>query len=253
MKDESYGLSSKNSWKEEWGTSPYLSDDLLLVYRCVSGLFWLGFTLYDFSRGEKFKVGSRHWTFLTTWVTFTTDLYFIAVCVTILMLRFTTSGNELPCIGKFAWILLNIIAGTSMTITLGYWLLLYEGGDVSFRGIVGHGLGSVWILVDIVVTYNPLYFKHIYQCVLYMLVYTIMTIIYDYSLAKSEWYVYSYINWSEDIVEALYMSFAFMFVICPLLYFLQALLKPQLPLIQIEEAGYFCATSNFDLKEDERL
>jgi len=237
MQDESYGLRSKYSWRKEWGTSPWLSDDLLLLYRCVSGLFWLAFTLYDFSREECFEIGSRHWTFLSTWVTFVTDLYFISACVTILALKFITTSYRLPWIGKFAWILLNILVGTSMSITLAWWSLSYEGGDLDFRNYIGHGVGSTWILLDIVLTYNPLYFKHIYQPILFMLVYVMMTIIYDYSLEKSEWYVYSYINWSDDIVEALCMSFAFIFVLAPLLYILQWLIKPELQINQIEKVN----------------
>lgn len=226
MQDESYGLRSKNSWRKEWGTSPWLSDDSLFIYRCVSGLLWLAFTLYDLTIGD--------WTYLTTWVIFVTGLYFICACVTILMLRLVTTNNELPCVGKLAWILLNIVAGTSMTVTLGYWCLEHSDHVVDFRSYVRHGVGSVWIMLDIVLTYNPLYFKHVYQCTLFLLVYVMMTIIYDF-MEKSEWYVYSYIDWSNDFVEALYMSFVFAFVIPPFLYFLQALIKPQLELDQIEQ------------------
>jgi len=243
MQDESYGLRSKNNWRKEWGTSPWLSDDSLLLYRCVSGLFWLAFVIYDFARGEAFEIGSRYWTFLSHWVSFVTVLYFISACLTILWLRFVTTSYQLPCIGKLAWILLNILAGASMTVTVAWWSLLYRGGDIHFRSRVNHGVGSAWILLDIVLTYNPLYFKHIYQCALFSVAYVMMTIIYDYSLDKSESYVYRYINWSEDPVQALYMSFGIVFVITPLIYILQALIKPQLQMDQIEEVG----------KEDEVL
>jgi len=240
LKNESFALSSPKSWRKEWGTSPYLSQQVLLCYRCVSGLFWLGFIIYDFSKKGTFEIGSRYWTFLSNWVGFVNELYFITACVTILLLLTNIKAEKMPVVGKLAWIFLNILAGTSMLVTVSFWALEYDSKlNLEFRDIVNHGVGSFWILADILLTYNPLYFKHIYQSILFMIVYVLMTIIYDLSLTKSEWYVYSYINWSEDPKEAVIMCFCFLCIAAPFFYFLQALLKPQMPVNESEKDDDF--------------
>jgi len=230
LKEESYALTSKRDWKDEWGTSPYLTPEILFIYRIVSGIFWLSCLLYDFAKADTWKIGGRHWTFLSNWTFLVTSLYFITASLTALTLKLNGAETEtLPCVGRLAWAQQNISTGMSLLVTVAFWSLQYDGNTIDFDLLLDHGIGTCWILADILLTYNPLFFKHIYQPVLIMLIYVVMTIIYDYSLEKSQWYVYSYINWSEDFVEALYMSVAFSCVLTPLLYVLQALLKPQLP------------------------
>jgi len=118
-----------------------------------------------------------------------------------------------------------------MMVSVGFWLLVYSGEELGFVDIVAHGPNAIWLLIDILLTYNPLYFKHVYQSVLFVVVYVLFSVIYDYSLNKSEWSVYGWNNWSENFGEALFMSIGFTFC-CSLFYFLHALVKPQLPIIE---------------------
>jgi len=242
LKDESYALRSKDIWRDEWVSSPYFSQKTLIFYRGSSCLFWLVWTLYDLTRDARFKIGGTHWTFFTNWVIFLTGVYFICVCMTVFYLKLHTEDRRLPCIGKLAWVLLNMLTSTSLAITLGFWTLYYDEEkpvELSFKVFFDHGLGTCCILADIMLTYTPLYFKHAYQGMLFSLVYFLFSIIYDYSLSKSEMKIYKFLDWSSHFGSTLAATLAFVLILVPLFHFLLALFKPQLESNEIENEDNF--------------
>jgi len=231
---ESYNMRIMNSWKHMWLTSPYLPHGGLIFFRGISALFWLVWTLYDLTR-DRFTRGGRHWAFFTNWVIFLIGVYFVTSSMTVFYLQIRKEIFKLPCIGKLTWILLNILVGPSLAITLSYWLLYYDGESLQFKFFLDHGLGAGWVLIDVMLTYNPLYFKHVYQSMLFSLAYFIFLALYDFWLAKSQSDIYDFVDWSDNPGEAVVMIFGFIFILVPLFHFVAAFLKPQMDCDDCEE------------------
>jgi len=236
LETESYNMRVLNSWRDMWLTSPYLTHCGLTLFRGSSGLFWLVWTLYDLTR-DRFMLGGRHWAFFTNWVIFLIGVYFVTASLTVFYLQIRKEIFKLPCIGKLTWVLLNILIGPSISITLLYWLLYYNGESLQFKFFIDHGLGAGWVLVDVLLTYNPLYFKHVYQSMLFSLVYFIFLALYDFVLAKSQSNIYDFVDWSNNPGEAGVKIFGFIFISVPLFHFLAALLKPQMESNNCEKFG----------------
>lgn len=117
---------------------------------------------------------------------------------------------RLPWYVKTYWTLCNIAVPIAFMISLFYWTVLYEAGieeelnhalDMSV-----HGLNSLVMLLLLMSSAHPVRLLHIYQPVLFGIVYLLFSVIYHFAGGtdqKGNAYIYPVVNWSEPSITVL--------------------------------------------------
>uniref|UniRef100_T1J7W6 Uncharacterized protein n=1 Tax=Strigamia maritima TaxID=126957 RepID=T1J7W6_STRMM len=107
--------------------------------------------------------------------------------------------TRLPVSFIISWIFNNLNNPTAFGITLGYWVLVYDGKLIkSISNFVSCVMNSVFTLVDIFMSETPVHFCHFYQPFIVSWSYIIFTHVYYISGGRNEngekW-IYSKFKW----------------------------------------------------------
>lgn len=111
---------------------------------------------------------------------------------------------ELPWYVKAYWALFNIAVPIAFFITIFYWSLLTEYGDVyamnEVLDVFIHAINSVLMLALVLIARHPTRLLHFYWSLIVGIIYLIFTVIFYVSGAQSPFgtsYVYPMLDWDE--------------------------------------------------------
>ncbi|XP_046339632.2 protein rolling stone-like [Haliotis rufescens] len=107
----------------------------------------------------------------------------------------TQDSKLTPWYSKISWILANITSDTAIIVTSIYFGALYKpSSGITLSNLNVHGLNSVFIIIDNVVSARPVRILHVFHTWIYAAVYIIFSLIY---WATDRAVIYKYVlDWS---------------------------------------------------------
>eukprot|EP01135_Chromosphaera_perkinsii_P000614 Nk52_evm17s136 gene=Nk52_evmTU17s136 len=116
---------------------------------------------------------------------------------------------DLSILEHLVWVFFYLSCTISLTITIAFWALLYEGGGLSAQDFNLHVLNSIIMIVDTLL-FSRIVFRmmHVYIPVLYGFVYLVFIILYWSwgSREGNDHVVYDIVNWGDGTGEAIAYS-----------------------------------------------
>lgn len=134
----------------------------------------------------------------------------------------STRTNLVPVYFKLVWILFNIVSSCSIMVTLVFFIFLWpelatDNQPLDMDNLQLHGINSVIVLIECLVTAVPVHFLHYVYPLIYGIVYIIFTAIFFGAGNKDPIYP-NVLDWNSDQVgKTLIMVLVIGFVVLPLL------------------------------------
>lgn len=86
------------------------------------------------------------------------------------------------CMVKLTWGLFAVVAHAEILVTLLFWLLVYDGGEILYTTVMGHGIVMILVLLDgLVVNRIPIRMKHFAFCNIYYVLYILWSVIHSFT------------------------------------------------------------------------
>jgi len=101
------------------------------------------------------------------------------------------------------WVLQNVTAPISLLVVIGYWAFFHPARSIwsVLIGIHGHGMVSILVLVDVVISKTPLYLNHIWYSLLVLFLYGLFAFVYEVAGGKNDSgnrFIYKPLNFWTD-------------------------------------------------------
>ncbi|XP_013197076.2 protein rolling stone-like isoform X2 [Amyelois transitella] len=196
--DETSKLFSR-SWKAK--LSPlYWRLPMLIWSVCI--MTW-AFCALPGGNKAKFFIYMTHWGLI---MVFLESLFGIIVAVRKPMEAKSDATFGLPWYVKTYWLLYNVTIPVAFLISTFYWGLLKSSGKMSYYtphpvlDMMLHGVNSVVMLVELVLSAHPSRLVHIFQPLLFALAYLGFNLTYYYAGGYDPFghtYVYPVMDWSK--------------------------------------------------------
>ncbi|KAJ8318702.1 hypothetical protein KUTeg_003793 [Tegillarca granosa] len=158
-------------------------------------LFHISWMLFEAADSD---LGGNWFTFLTNWgFVSIVIMQCVDTAITIyvhLKRRDIVQGccNKMTWFIKLHWVLFNIANALAMVITLAYWILL--PANTSPRSINKHALNYGFVIVNLCFSAKPVRVYHMYQPVIFAVVYLFFTGIYQ---AAGGGAIYTVLDWNK--------------------------------------------------------
>ena len=160
---------------------------------------------------------------LICWPIFLTNLT-LAACVVYLTFAYATTveaqrGGRRPWFAKAAWVMQAIALPSSFLVAVGYWLLVYSGGTLSFITPFTHGVNFLLMLLDNFLNAQPFCLGHGLFLLAYFSVYLAWSAVH-FALGlkdcENNRYIYKVLDWTDPSIIAQVSPVAVL-VIAPIL------------------------------------
>jgi len=167
------------------------------------------------------------------WLIFLTNWSFMLLCLqTILQLTSVmfnyihrAKGRDystIPLLFKVSWVVNNMAWGVAFIITIMYWGVLFP--KITKKKNVGrtflvHGMNSIYVVVDILVSGMPVRLLHVWQVMVWALIYGAWSVIYwAFGGVDNHGnpYIYRMLNWDEKPTKSCGMLFGLVCISLPL-------------------------------------
>ncbi|PVD19884.1 hypothetical protein C0Q70_20377 [Pomacea canaliculata] len=164
--------------------------------------------------------GVKIFIWLTYWSFFTLTARFIVTAVNAWRyIVFTRRSPDMPVLYKIQWLLQNMSNCSAVIVAGLYWIVLYSGQPDTFISINSHALNSVLVIVDVMVSRAPVRVQHLVYTFLFMLVFTIFTVVYwaaGGTNHKGQHYIYSTLDYTHKPWLAVAMIAGVLLIAVPL-------------------------------------
>eukprot|EP01083_Nonionella_stella_P054137 143012_1 len=198
-----------------------------LVVRIILMLFVLYCALFTFGFYASYGFAWAYFMYLTSWtVICTTALMILNVISTFIVYRMKMAGelssetlytksilepeSHIYRIYMIQRVLFQIMVPQNAMVVLLFWTLVFEPSvwngyplPDKMSNIQLHGATCVALLIDYVISGQRLYYKSAIWAVLFVTVFTIWTIFFEFVIIENEYgvpYLYAVYNWSESAV-----------------------------------------------------
>ncbi|XP_064632685.1 protein rolling stone-like [Lineus longissimus] len=191
----------------QWHFHPWF----YITYRAFAAIYWLVILIcsgaIDYNGWyTKPEYAVRWFVFLTSWnQTLMTVTAILLAVFTIhyyydesLMRKDAVVLPKMPIRFRIIWLFYSLYSPIACLITSGYWLLQYEGGTPHFIDLNLHGINTVYVIVDVILSHIPFRIQHIFYPMMYSGVYFIFNAIYAIAGGKSPTglpYIYKVLDW----------------------------------------------------------
>ncbi|WAR26797.1 ROST-like protein [Mya arenaria] len=171
-----------------------------IAWIIVSGIYveqWAG---PDSSQHVKWFI------FLTNWAYFTLTVATIVDAAVVGYVFFKRRdilkgiADFMPWYLRADWCLATMAGVVSVTTSIVYWGLVYNGRDITAVDASTHLINSVYVIANVFLTGMPMRILHFWFSVLYALVYSLFTVVYYFAGGTNHNenpYVYPQLNWDE--------------------------------------------------------
>ena len=112
----------------------------------------------------------------------------------------TTEEDQLSAHHKFFWWLYNISATVGLMITVGYWLVVFNGEPVDLPNVTKHILNFVFLFIETMISGVPVRLYHGVYSIAYVALYIVFTVIYwalDGTDIYGNPYIYEALDWNN--------------------------------------------------------
>ncbi|XP_060557401.1 protein rolling stone-like [Ruditapes philippinarum] len=203
-----------------------------LIWRVFWALYHVAWIIVsgvkaDLWAGEDSSQYVKWFIFLTDWAYFSLTISTLvdAVVTTYVFVRRTDIREgtevELPWFMRANWCLFNIGNVISVSTSLAYWGLVYDGSqDMSSVNIATHIINSLYVFLNISVTGMPKRVLHFWFSVIFGMVYALFTVFYHLAGGTNHNgspYVYSPLDWSKPGTAFLYCAIV-CFILVPVVH-----------------------------------
>ncbi|XP_064609916.1 protein rolling stone-like [Liolophura sinensis] len=213
-------------YKSQWPIPPVV----YLLFRWATASYLAGVKIYT----ATFWHYGLHFIFLTNWTYLVLSVSFVFRAVTSTV--FYVRSKKLDHTGEITqashhifswrtsyaqWILYNVSTTASLLVTIAFWIAIYHGEPIQFVNFNVHAINSVIVLLDLAITAHPVRLYHVYQPVLYVLVYGLFYIIYWAAGGvdpHGNHYIYKVLDWGRNPGSAAGLSFGLVCLAVPLIH-----------------------------------
>mmetsp|Transcript_40890 Transcript_40890/g.65734 ORF Transcript_40890/g.65734 Transcript_40890/m.65734 type:complete len:261 (-) Transcript_40890:72-854(-) len=152
------------------------------VWRTLMACYFFAIMIWSIAADVESGNGAWWLIYLTHWTLLVLVVYQVcaATCTWMYGLRMLNI-REQPKLFTVTWHLQNILLAAAPLVFILYWGLVYDGGTVRFLTTQTHGANALAIAIDCFFSCQPKRFEHFYQPVIYALIYTIFSIIQEYT------------------------------------------------------------------------
>nr|XP_011443096.2 protein rolling stone-like [Crassostrea gigas] len=157
--------------------------------------------------------------FLTNWGYTLLALSAVWDCVCTLYVNTTRkdlladdASSNLSWYLKIQWILCNVSTVTAVVITLLFYSLLTP--DFTASSTLKHAINSVYAVLSLTVSAKPVRLLHVYQAVLFSVVYSVFSLVYQKAGGGA---IYTVLDW-DKMPNTVLLSLATVLVVVPMVH-----------------------------------
>lgn len=176
------GMALNNSQLNSFAKAKFENTMAWAVYRSFAAVYFFAILIWSIT-ATSVGVNADYWfIYLTNWTLLWEVIYLCLACACTWKYGFDKGTlRETPALFTVTWVFQNIAMGATFIVCVLYWVLVYSGGTVFVLGVHVHGINWIMMLIDRFLTRQPIYYSHVYQPMIYALVYSIWSIIHSYS------------------------------------------------------------------------
>ncbi|XP_033115446.1 protein rolling stone-like [Anneissia japonica] len=187
-----------------WGWQPAS----YIIYRCLIALYqlvWLVLVLKEWGTEPHYRIADTKWKwfiYISNWSYLLLTMYFIIAAIAVIIYHKyrskevdnnmklveggmqsdhnTTPAQTLPFYFSLTWLLQVVAFSAAVTVTLLFWVLVYDPAvDTVHTYVVHvHGVNTLLVLIDVFAVANPYRLIHFIYPSIYASIYFIFTAIY---------------------------------------------------------------------------
>ncbi|XP_041379516.1 protein rolling stone-like [Gigantopelta aegis] len=152
------------------------------------------------SDAAKWFIYLSNWTYLTLTLETCTEAVVLIWTMTKRKDIISGTANDMPWYFKMQWLLYTIVTSGSFHISAFYWLIIFKDQTLTPVRVAIHGINSIYVFLNILITATPLRLYHFIYPVAYGTVYTLFTVVYfcaDGTNLAGEPYIYRVLKWDH--------------------------------------------------------
>ncbi|XP_067683945.1 protein rolling stone-like [Haliotis asinina] len=190
-------------------------------------IFWALFHTSWLVSSMVSPLGGAVWfIYLTNWTYLLLTISAILDAVIVVFVRINRQDIEngftsyLPWYLKLSWLLSSVVTEGSLHISAIYWIFLFKDQDLTVLRFILHGMNSIYVLTNLLITAMPVRVYHVIYPVIYGIIYTVFSVVYHIlggTNEKGEPYIYKILDWSK-LKRTVPLVFLSTFVALPCLY-----------------------------------
>mgnify|MGYP001794666811 CR=1 FL=1 len=131
-----------------------------------------------------------------------------------------TREDDLLVHHKFFWFLYTIAGNAGLMLSIGYWLVIYDGSTIDITNITKHGINALMMLFETVISSVPVRMYHTTYAIAFSALYIIFTVVYWAAGGTDRLgrpYVYKALDWSNINTTITIILPFFLLIVTPLL------------------------------------
>eukprot|EP00916_Digyalum_oweni_P011604 GHVL01019342.1.p1 GENE.GHVL01019342.1~~GHVL01019342.1.p1 ORF type:complete len:253 (+),score=42.97 GHVL01019342.1:22-780(+) len=208
-----------DSWNNIFGESSFkIKNKIFLILRILNFILMFTFFIINIihNKGNNhYLIYLTHWTFVIIFI-----YIFFVIFSTIFAQKTKEQSSKVPWFEKIILILQAISVTGSITVTLLYWLLEFDG-RFQFSSLLPHGLQMIPVLIDNIISRHDMYIYHFIYPMVYGIIYTIWTAIFFGANLTDQYgnkYVYAAIDYGGNPAGASVYAILTPFLFVPILH-----------------------------------
>jgi len=196
--------------------------NLLLTFRIAAFALMLGSTLYSFSLSVHKDTAGYWFIYLTHWSLIIIISYLGFAWYTFCKVEHLGNDSrqrEIPWFAKTTWVLFSVALPASVTVTLLYWTLVYDGKAITLENILIHAVNSLVMLADLLIGSQPLLLIHFLYFLLYAVIYLIWSLIHHLTRigdGEGNRYIYATLDWCK--LDSTIVTVVIILIVLPIIY-----------------------------------
>ncbi|XP_076813642.1 protein rolling stone-like [Clavelina lepadiformis] len=240
-----HDCSPQRFYKSQWCKSKWV----FLAIKLVLFGYWFGWFLYAVILESINQSLHKYWLFLTNWGVVSILLYFITSTLVVIYgiaedseqphetkMPNTVSGSidrstglinsantdnpNLRWFHEAVWILQSVSVNDAIIIDIAFWvglkLVLFNGSSQSALSINKHAINIVIMIIDIFLNDIPVRLLHFYHSSLFMLAYSVFSLIVHASGYTSA--IYPVLDWQNNVGMAIGLCLGITFIASPVVH-----------------------------------
>ena len=131
----------------------------------------------------------------------------------------TAQEDQLLAQYKLFWFLYNISASVGLMISIGYWLVIFNGEPVDVRNVTKLVLNFVFLIIETMISNVPVRLYHAVYSITYAALYVVFTVIYWAAMGSNidgKPYIYRTLDWNNISTKTVILIIMFLVLVIPL-------------------------------------
>lgn len=124
---------------------------------------------------------------------------------------------------KIFWFVYTIAANDGLMLSIGYWLVIYDGSAIDISNVTKHGLNAFMMLIETVISSVPVRLYHTTYAVIFSILYIVFTVLYwvgGGTDTRGRPYIYKALDWGNVNTTITITLPFFLIIVTPLLQLL---------------------------------